>query len=613
MLKTLRKILELLLIGEEKKFYWLVTAIIFMSIFEMLGVASVLPFLNVISNPEAIQTNSQLKWAYDRFGFTNKNSFLIVLGMGSFVVLVVSNVLRAGVALALLRFTWLKRYIISKQLLSQYLYGPYAFFLNRNTSELTAYLVAEVSHVVSGVLIPSMQVFARCLLAALILVLLFAMEPVVALVVIGIIGGGYTAIYIFARKKLSRTGGELLKNSKKMYKALHEAFGGIKDIKLLGREHIFIEQFGEPTKKCTDYYCSQFLISQFPRYAFEVMTFGGVLFATLYIAVIKNDYQQVIPVIGLYIFSAYRLMPALQQIFQEITLIRFTLPTLETIYEDYVNCTQGQSEQTLRPGRAMPFTQNVELRNVTFKYPKAERSVIENFDLTVHANTTIGFVGGTGAGKTTLVDIFLGLLSPQQGEIIVDDIKLNADNLRAWQANIGYVPQHIYLCDDTVTRNIAFGVPDNEIDLEAVQRAARLANIHDFITKELRNGYETEVGDRGVRLSGGQRQRIGIARAMYHDPSFLVFDEATSALDGITEDTILDAIRNLTHKKTIIIIAHRLSTVQECDIIYLLDQGRIVTQGTYQELLANNQQFRKMAKVYEKDSDRLQPLTEATE
>ena len=269
-----------------------------------------------------------------------------------------------------------------------------------------------------------------------------------------------------------------------MYKALHEAFGGIKDIKLLGREHIFIEQFGEPTKKCTDYYCSQFLISQFPRYAFEVMTFGGVLFATLYIAVIKNDYQQVIPVIGLYIFSAYRLMPALQQIFQEITLIRFTLPTLETIYEDYVNCTQGQSEQTLRPGRAMPFTQNVELRNVTFKYPKAERSVIENFNLTVHANTTIGFVGGTGAGKTTLVDIFLGLLSPQQGEIIVDDIKLNADNLRAWQANIGYVPQHIYLCDDTVTRNIAFGVPDNEIDLEAVQRAARLANIHDFITKK---------------------------------------------------------------------------------------------------------------------------------
>ncbi len=249
MLKTLRKILELLLVGEEQKFYWLVTAIIFMSIFEMLGVAAVLPFLNVISTPEAIGTNSQLKWAYDRFGFTDKNSFLIVLGLGSFVVLVVSNVLRAWVALAMLRFTWQKRYIISKQLLSHYLYGPYAFFLNRNTSELTAYLVAEVSHVVSGVLIPAMQVFARCLLAALILVLLFVMEPVVALVIIGIIGGGYTAIYIFSRKELSRTGSELLKNSKKMYKALHEAFGGIKDIKLLGREHIFIEQFGEPTKK----------------------------------------------------------------------------------------------------------------------------------------------------------------------------------------------------------------------------------------------------------------------------------------------------------------------------------------------------------------------------
>lgn len=611
MIEALRKIFALLAIGGHKKLYWLLGAVIIMSVFDLVGVASIFPFLNVLSNPSVIEANNQLRWVYEKFNFTSKDHFLVALGGISFCILLISSFFRATTTIALIRFTWLKHYVISRHLLSQYLYEPYVFFLNRNSSELTAYLLTEVARVVSGVLMPFIFLISRSLLAVLILLLLVVVDPLVAIFVIGAIGGGYAIIYTCVRQKLSRTGQELLMYNKRMYKVLNESFGGIKDIKLMGKENVFIEQYANPARKVIDCYCSQFVITQFPRYAFEILAFGGLLLIAIYIAVIKKSYHEVIPLVGLYAFSAYRLMPTLQLIFQDLTSIRFGQASLKTIYQDYIDCLHKDVNESIKTILVLPFSEKVEFRNITFQYPKAPKSVIENLDLIINANTTIGFVGGTGAGKTTVVDILLGLLWPQQGEIIVDDIKLGPENLRMWQKNIGYVSQSIYLCDSTVTHNIAFGIPDNEINQQAVERAAQLANIHDFIVAELPKGYETTVGERGVRLSGGQRQRIGIARALYHNPSMLVFDEATSALDGITENTILEAIYNLTHKKTIIIIAHRFSTVRECDIIYLLERGRIVAQGTYQQLLANNQQFREMANKHEKDLKFSQSLADA--
>ncbi len=597
MLERFKKIWTLLTIGENKGLYGLIVMIILMSLLDIVGIASIFPFLSVISNPEVIQTNSKLKWLYDNMGFTDDSHFFMALGMASFVILLASNSFRAMTMIALLRFTWLKHHIISTRLLSQYLYEPYVFFLNRNSSELTAYLISEVARVVSSTLIPFMQLMARVLLALLTLGLLMIVDPVVATMVLLLIGGGYAVIYMFCRKRLSRSGEELMEHSKKMYKSLNEAFGGIKDIKILGTEEKFIEGYSDPTKKIIRCYSSQFLISQFPRYAFEVLGFGGILLITICLIRVKNDYQQIIPLIGLYAFAAYRLLPALHQIFSDITSMRFGRATLDKIYHNYFNCSHGGEKKQLGPTQALPFLGKIEFQNVTFQYPKAQKSVLKNLSLIVKANTTVGFVGDTGAGKTTIIDVLLGLLRPQQGTITVDGTVLTTENLRGWQANIGYVPQNIYLCDDTITRNIAFGIRDDEIDHKAVERAARLANIHDFVTQELSHKYETEVGERGIRLSGGQKQRIGIARALYHDPLLLVFDEATSALDGITEDAILDSVHNLTHKKTIVFIAHRLSTVKECDVIYMLEQGKIFDQGTYEELLAGNQQFRKMAKA----------------
>ena len=584
-----------------KKIFALFFAIIIMSLWDMAGVASVFPFLNAISNPEIIQTHQRIKWFYDTLGFASRENFLMALGLGSFFILLTGNILRPVTTKALIQFTWMKHYSISKRLLAQYLYEPYAFFLNRNSAELTTYLMSEVAKVVSGILIPAMQVFAKILLVAFLCLLLFWVDPLAVLLAMGVIGGGYTAIYLFFRNKLSQTGKERQKYSKIMYKALNESFGGIKDIKILGKEHIFINRYATPAKKIINCYCSQFLIAQLPRYAFETMAFAGMLSIMLYLVVIKNDYQQVIPLVGLYALAAYRLMPALQQIFQDVTTIRSSLIALDTVYHDFMQCSYKGGER-MTSNDSLAFLKSLEFRQVTFQYPKASKPVIENFDLLIKANTTIGLVGSTGAGKTTLVDILLGLLWPNQGEIIVDDIKINNDNLRRWQRNVGYVPQYIYLADDTVTRNIAFGVPDETIDQEAVRHAAKLANIHDFIQTALPQGYETEVGERGIRLSGGQRQRIGIARALYRNPSLLVFDEATSALDGITENTILEAIYNLAHKKTIIIIAHRFNTLEQCDVIYFLEHGKIIDQGTYQELLMKNQQFRKMAKTIERVS-----------
>lgn len=594
MLEMLRKILSLLTVSERKKLYWLIVAIIIMAMVDMIGIASIFPFLSVISNPDIIQMNSKLNMIYDRLGFTSKDAFLIALGGVSFVLLIVSNVVRAFVNIALLRITWLKRYTISTRLLSQYLYEPYVFFLNRNSSQLIAYLVSEVAKVVSDVLIPCMQIFARCMLAVMVLGLLFVVNFTVATVVVVVIGGGYTMIYMFAKKQLSHFGEESVAHNQRMYKVLNEAFGGIKDVKLLGKEQVFIEQYAAAVKQLVRCYTARFLVAQFPRYAFEVITFGGILFIIIYLIIVNGNYQQAIPLVGLYAFAAFRLMPTLQLIFQDFTSIKFGRAALDRIHRDFFNCTIDTPKDTVRL-QALPFNQNIKFCHVTFQYPKAKQPVINDLNFEIKANTTIGFVGETGCGKTTVVDILLGLLRPQSGELLVDDIHLNEGNLGMWQKNIGYVPQHIYLADDTVTRNIAFGVPDDEINREAVMTAAKLANIHNFITTELPNGYGTEVGERGVRLSGGQRQRVGIARALYYNPPVFVFDEATSALDSMTEDIILEAIYNLAHKKTMIVIAHRFTTVRECDKIYVFEQGKIIDEGTYQELLESNQEFRKMA------------------
>ncbi len=594
MSKAVKKIIALLTHRERIKLFWLTAALFILAILDTVGVASIFPFLQVVSNPDIIQTNEKLKWFYVRLGFSGNTGFIIALGCLTFIILVASNIFRAFITTIYTRITWMNHYGISRRLLTQYLYEPYVFFLNRNSAELTNHLMAEVGRVIGYVLIPLIETSAKIVFVLLVIGLLLFTNAKVTLFILVIFGGGYGLVYLFFRLKLTQTGTRLRLYNNAMYKILSEAFGGIKEIKLLGKESAFIDRFSKPARNIIDSYCSQYLITTIPKYVFESLAFGGILLVTILSVVINKNYQKDLPMIGLYALAAYRLMPALQQIFQSVGSIRYGQSALNSVYDDIMNYKEYKVE--IDSGIKLPFVNSIQFKDLTFQYPNAQRPLIENFNLTISANTTVGFVGGTGEGKTTVVDLLLGLLTPQKGEINIDGTRIGKENLRLWQRNIGYVPQHIYLMDDTISRNIAFGVFEGGIDQKAVEQAARLANIHEFIDKKLPYGYETKIGERGVRLSGGERQRIGIARALYHNPSLLVFDEATSALDGITESTILEAIYNLAHKKTIIIIAHRLTSVKQCDMIYLLEEGRIVANGSYDSLFGNNQRFQRMAR-----------------
>jgi ABC-type multidrug transport system fused ATPase/permease subunit len=306
-----------------------------------------------------------------------------------------------------------------------------------------------------------------------------------------------------------------------------------------------------------------------------------------------------VPVIGLYAFATHRLMPSLQAIFRQVTAIRFSARAVDILYEDLrsLEVKGNHPKRESKEIKPLPIKNKIELKNVSFTYPSAGKPVIKNLNLKIKSSSSIAFAGETGAGKTTAADIILGLLRPQSGKIIVDGVEITDENLPNWQRNLGYIPQDIYLHDDTVAKNIAFGVPSKKIDREKIKEAAKIANIDNFIVNELLDGYETPVGERGIRLSGGQKQRIGIARALYRNCDVLVLDEATSALDGVTETEIFKAINNVAKAKTLIMIAHRLTTVKNCDVIYLLEEGKITASGRYDELMKKNRVFRKMAKA----------------
>jgi ABC-type multidrug transport system fused ATPase/permease subunit len=380
------------------------------------------------------------------------------------------------------------------------------------------------------------------------------------------------------------------------YKFVSEAFGGIKDVKLLGREGVFLGLFAKPSLKFAMNDAVSEVVGESPKFIMETLAFGGILGLILIMLGTGDQVEDFLPLITVYAFGGYRLLPALQKVFSAITKIRYNLPIVEILHHDYYSLPEtGEKPESQRRPEALSFTRTIELENIRFRYPNTEEDVIKNQSLSIRANTSVGFVGPTGCGKTTTIDIILGLLEAQSGSLRVDSREITAKNRSNWQANLGYVPQSIFLVDDSIRKNIAFGIAENEIDEESVIKAAQVANLHDFIMNDLDRGYETMVGERGVRLSGGQKQRIGIARAVYHDPSVLILDEATSALDGLTENAIMDAIHNLSHKKTILMIAHRLTTVRECDEIFIMEKGVIVDRGTYDELIQRNESFRKMA------------------
>ena len=579
-MEVARKIIDLLSRRERLHLGLLFVAVLVMAFLEMISVASVLPFLSVAADPGKIQTNEWLSWAYESFSFASTNGFLLALAGAALAMLIFSNVWIAATHWAEIRFTRGRHHGFSVRLLRRYLAQSYVFFLRRNSADLAKNILSEVNQA-AGALMSTLALTAKTLVALAIITLLVVFDPWVAMFVTCILGGAYGAIYLYTRRLLRRLGKERVAANGARYKAASEAFGAIKDIKLLGKEDVLVAQFTGPSRRFNNCQATASLIGNLPRHLFDVLAFGGILVIAIFLILRGEALEEAIPVLGLYAFAGYRLMPALQQIFSSYTRLKFGAPAVENVHRELTQAAPGRHAKAAAVRRSngsgpetLPLTDRLELEGVTFTYPGAHRPALREVTLTIEAKTTVGIIGPTGSGKTTLVDVILGLLRAQAGVIRVDGVALTDANLRAWQNGLGYVPQHIYLSDDTIARNIAFGIPDAQIDHGAVERAARVANIHGFIVHELPEGYATAVGERGIRLSGGQRQRLGIARALYHRPSVLVLDEATSALDYDTEAAVMEAIHRLAGETTIIMVTHRLaSTGRNCDVLYQVDDG----------------------------------------
>jgi len=564
-----------------------------MALLDMIGVVSILPFIAVLTNPEIIETNTILNKTFqvskDIFDVQTKQQFLIFLGFCVFVLLIISLLFKACTIYLQLRFTHMRGYSLGKRLIESYLHQPYSWFLNRHSADLAKSILSEVETVVGNAIRPTLDLIANTMVVIILISSLIIVDPKLALISSLSIGVAYSFIYKITRGFLNRIGKERVKANEMRFTTVSEAFGASKEVKVGGLESSYINQFDEPAKTYAQHTASSQVIRLMPRFGLEIIAFGGLIITILSMMMKGSNFNNILPIITLYAFAGYRIIPAIQRIYASISQLRFVSPSVDALYNEFKNL----KKYNLNYNKDfLNLNKSIKLNNISYKYPNSSKSILKNININIPARSTVGLVGATGSGKTTTVDIILSLLEANEGSLEVDGNIINKDNCRAWQNSIGYVPQQIYLADKSIAENVAFGIEPQFIDQRAVEHATKIANLHNFVINELPNQYQTKVGERGVRLSGGQRQRIGIARALYHNPKVLILDEATSALDNLTEKVVMEAVSKLGNEITIIMIAHRLSTVKECDMIFLLENGELKEQGTFERLTKTSDIFK---------------------
>ena len=585
-----KKLWFLLSKEERSETLVLLVMILIMSLLDVLGVASILPFITVLGSPELVDTNPVLSWAYNYFGFTAKSDFFFFLGGLVFFTLIFSLAWKTLTQYKLLSFVFMREHSIGVRMFEGYLNQPYSWFLDRNSSELGKNLLSELRELLSKMLLPAINVISQGTVTLFMLIMLLIVDYKLALTVAAVLGLFYGTIYKAISKLLKRMGSLRYDSNRERFKVATESLFAIKEVKISGVEELYIERFNSSAKEFAKNEAQLKTITALPRYALEAIAFGGMVLVLLSILDDKNGVSQVLPTVALYAFAGYRLLPAMQALYSNLTSLRFSETIINELYKEIAGLEKIDKKQY----ENISFSDKITLNNVSFNYPGINSNVLNNISLNIPVNSMVGFVGLTGSGKTTLIDIILGFLQPQKGSLMTDGVEINSNNIVNWQRKIGYVPQQISLIDASLAENIAFGVKKDEINMETVQNVSRIACLHDFVNNNLQDGYNSVIGERGVKLSGGQRQRVGIARALYYNPSILVLDEATSALDNTTERFVMDSIKKLGQEITIIIIAHRLSTIRDCDVIYHLDKGKIVSNGTYKELLDSDKKFFEM-------------------
>jgi len=597
-MKNIKKIIDLLSFSEKKKVFILLMLILVTALLDMLGIASILPFMAVLANPNIVETNAILIYFYKAtsvLGVSNLEHFFFLLGVVSFFLLIISLFFRTITTYYQIDFALMQEHTISSRLIEGYLHQPYSWFLNRHSSDLSKNILSEVNEVINKTIVPFINLFVYGTVSISIITLLFIVDPILAITVGLVLSLCFIGIFSLMKNLLFYVGFGRFQANKERFKVVNEAFNSIKEVKLYGLEEFYNKRFQKPSKIYAKNIVSVSVIAQLPRFLLEAVAFGGIISLILILLKNGNSFNSIVPTLALYTFAGYRIIPALQQVYYATTQIKFSNSSLSSLHNDLINL-KFINKETNDAINTRQF-KKISLKNIFFCYPNSLRLLFKRLNLNISANTTVGIAGSTGSGKSTLADLILGLLEPQQGELLIDNMPITDNNRRNWQKNIGYVPQKIDLIDDSVSVNIAFGADAKNINQEKLERSARISNIHEFIINELPNGYNTILGENGIRLSGGQRQRIGIARALYHDPQVLVLDEATSALDNLTEKTVMDLLNKLQNNITIIIISHRLTTLKNCNKIFYLEKGEVKAEGTYDELVKINGNFKTMTLI----------------
>ena len=547
------------------------------SFLELLGVAVFQPFVNIIMMPDSIQENPYLARIYQMFGCSTTESFLTVVALGIIVIYVVKNVYLWVEQNLIMKFTYGMQQKLSTRLLTTYLSEPYTFHLNKNIAELQRSM-QEDTGLFTQVLMHTLQLVAEVVVCIVLGVYLFTVSNSITVVIVGLLILCVVLFTKITKRFTEQLGKEARVYKGKLYQWVNQSLGGVKEVKVLNREEFFVSSY----KKYYGLYIKGVrinrLLSITPKYMVEAVCMTGLLIAII----IKLNFghgelENFIPQLATFAVAAFRLLPSVGRINEHVNNILYAVPSVDLIYGDLKGIEDYQESKGEEEGKEWSFEHGITAKHITYAYPNTDTNVLEDASCVIPKGKTVAFIGSSGAGKTTMADIILGLLAPQRGKILVDDIDV-FKNLTMWHHQIGYIPQVIYLSDDTIRNNIAFGIHEDQIDEEAVRTALKKAQLAEFVDT-LPDGLDTIVGDRGVRLSGGQRQRIGIARALYHDPEILVLDEATSALDNETETAVMEAIESLQGSKTMIIIAHRLTTIQNADIIYEVGDGKVTERS----------------------------------
>jgi ABC-type multidrug transport system fused ATPase/permease subunit len=561
--------------SERRALVGIVFLILVGLILETLSLGIVMPVVAILTQDD-YQTKYQ--WLTDNLGSPSRENLIIIVMLLMVGIYVVRS-------LFLLWSSWVQKGFsaalsgrLSQRLFTIYLRQPYLFHLRYNSATLMRN-IRNANVVVTGGIDPTLVLLTDGLVAIALFTLLIIVEPVGTIITLAAFGVGAWLFQMLTRRRIERWGDQRNLHDGMILQHLQQGLGGAKDVKILGRESEFLDQHEKHLKESLRINRVYSVLQTMPRMYMEILTIAGLAALVISMVLQEQSFTEIIPTLGLFAAAAFRVMPSINRLLGALQTLIYSRAIIASVYTDFKLDAPDETKSVT----GLPFSEKLELRSVTFQYPTARAPSLQQVSLVVRRGEAVGFVGPSGAGKSTLVDVILGLFAPTSGSVLVDGKDIQ-QNLRNWQNQIGYVPQSIYLTDDTLRRNVAFGLGDENIDESSVRKAIRLAQLEEFVSS-LPENLDTVVGERGVRLSGGQRQRIGIARALYHNPSILVLDEATSSLDTPTEHGVMQAVQALQGSKTVIIVAHRMSTVEYCDRLYRIESSRLIEEGTFDEVV----------------------------